>query len=106
MAFTEPTDVFFNTGPLSFSVPVTLHFTGGDVVKQMIFDDPFLDTQAGEVVLETRRPMLTARESDLTGVIRGLLVTATTKIGPRNFSVIEVRPDGSGMAYVELAYEG
>ena len=101
MAFVEPTNVFFNTGPLSFSVPVTLHFDSGDVVMQMIFDDPFLDTQAGQVVLDTRRPMLTARESDLAGVTRGLLVS----IGAKNYSVIEVRPDGTGMAYVELAYE-
>lgn len=101
MAFVEPTDVFFNTGPLSFSVPVTLKLPGGDVVRNMIFDDPFLDTRAGEVVLDTRRPMLTAREIDTADMTRGLLVVVSAK----NYSVIEVRPDGTGMASVELAYE-
>ena len=105
MPFVEPTDVFFNTGPLSFSVPVTLKLPGGDVVIQAIFDDPWLDTQVGEVVQDTRQPMLTAKLSDLAGVERGLLVVVTVGGQPRNYSVLELRPDGTGIAYVPLAYE-
>jgi hypothetical protein len=110
MPFVEPTDVFFNTGPLSFSVPVTLRFSqaqtpGPDRSIQAIFDDPWLDTQVGEVVQDTRQPMLTAKLSDLANVERGLLVAVTVGGQVRNYSVLEVRPDGTGIAYVPLAFE-
>lgn len=84
-----------------FATPVELRLTGGEVrTVCAIFDDPFLDAQLGEYVLETQQPRLTCREADVAGAVRG----DRAVIDGVTFDVLGAAdPDGTGMATLLLA---
>jgi hypothetical protein len=67
-----------------------------------IFDDPYLDAQLGEYVLETSEPRVLCRESDVQGVRRG----DTATIDGRTYDVLSApQSDGTGMATIRLALQ-
>lgn len=103
MPFVEPTGHLLNGGALSFAEEFDFVLISGTVRRRAIFDDPFFDPQAGQVVVSTRQPVLSATEETFAGLERGLTVTRV-KTG-KSYSVLEVRPDGTGWAYVDLAVE-
>lgn len=95
----ENLDVFLQQDEFASAVTITLQ-GGGSRVVTGIFDDPFLDAQLGEYVLETTRPRVTCAASDLAGVRRGDVAT----IGDDTFDVVSgPQSDGTGMAILELA---
>jgi hypothetical protein len=65
-----------------------------------IFDDPFLNAQLGEYELDTARPRLTCRATDVEGVTRGDTATIDGEV----FDVMTgPQGDGTGMATLDLA---
>lgn len=66
-----------------------------------IFDNSFVDAATGETVLDTTAPRLTCLHSDVRGVPREALVTVRGVA----YSVVQIQPDGTGFATVQLAHE-
>jgi hypothetical protein len=64
-----------------------------------IFDEAYFDPEAGETVLDATQPRLACKLSDLTGVTRKTVLT----IKGRSFTVLNIQPDGTGMASVKLS---
>lgn len=84
-----------------FAVTATVRLQeGGTRVVRGIFDDPYLNAQLGEYEIDTTRPRLMCKESDVIGVTRGDLVD----IDGRVYDVLtSAQPDGTGMALLEMA---
>lgn len=65
-----------------------------------IFDDPYFNSQIGEYEADSSTPRLTAKQTDLEGVLRGDVVT----IAGQSYDVERSpEPDGTGMAVLRLA---
>ena len=64
-----------------------------------IFDATFADAQIGSTNLETMQAVVRVRDEDVQGVVRGDICTVKSK----TYDVIQVQPDGTGMAVVRLA---
>lgn len=97
----ENLDVFLIAD--EFAVTVTLRLQSG-VVRQFnaVFDDPYLNAELGEYDLDTSRPRLTCKESDVVGVSRGDEV----EIDGTVYDVLTgPQPDGTGMAMLEMALQ-
>jgi hypothetical protein len=97
----EDLDAFFNAD--EFATTVTLRLQSG-VVRHFnaVFDDPYLNAELGEYELDTNRPRLTCKESDVLGVTRGDLV----EIDGKTYDVLTgAQPDGTGMAMLEMALQ-
>lgn len=95
----EDLSVFLQTDEFAVTATVVLQ-DGTTRSVDGIFDDPFLNAQLGEYELDTARPRLTCRESDVAGVTRGDTATINGEIydvmtGPQS--------DGTGMAMLDLA---
>lgn len=104
MAFTENLDIFLNVG--DFAVPVTVTLPGPSTVTfNAIFDSPFMDASLGEIVLDTTAPTLTCKMTD--ALFNGAYLPRGTAIvvNAGNYSVLEVKPEGTGMAIIRLAIE-
>jgi hypothetical protein len=102
MAFVEDLAAFLDVD--MFADPVV--FTSGDQPVAYapkacngIFDATFTDAQVGSSNLETNQPRVMVRAEDVPGVKRGDLCT----VKGRTFDVMQVQPDGTGMAVVYLA---
>ena len=97
----EDLDTFLNAD--EFATPVTLRLQSGEVRQiTAIFDDPYLNAELGEYELDTNRPRLTCKESDVLGATRGDLV----EIDGKTYDVLTgAQPDGTGMAMLELALQ-
>lgn len=95
----EDLDAFLNVD--EFAVLATVRLQGGTTrAVRGIFDDPYLNAQLGEYELDTVRPRLTCKESDLVGVLRGDEVEIDGKV----YDVLSTpNPDGTGMAILEMA---
>jgi hypothetical protein len=74
-----------------------------DPVKTVncIFDNAFTDANTGEIDLETTQPRLVCKSSDVEGIPRETMVEVLLK----NYSILEIQPDGTGMSTVLLAHE-
>lgn len=97
----ENLDVFVN--PDDFGVPVVIDLQDGGTRELVgIFDDPFLNAQLGEYEPDTSQPRVTAKTSDLAGVRRGDIAT----VHGREYDVMAVEPDGTGMAVMRMAARG
>jgi hypothetical protein len=66
-----------------------------------IFDNGFVDANIGETALDTTAPRLTCLHSDVKDVPR----EATVTLREKEYSVLQVQPDGTGLAIVTLAIE-
>nr|DAV41220.1 MAG TPA: Tail attachment protein [Caudoviricetes sp.] len=65
-----------------------------------IFDDPYLNAELGEYELDTSRPRLTCKWSDISDVLRGDVV----RLDGRDFDVLtNAQPDGTGMGILQMA---
>lgn len=95
----ENLDEFFS--PAEFAVPVSIAIAAGSTrAINAIFDDPYINPELGEVERDMLRPTITAKESDLFGVRRGMVLT----IGTRTFRAMgSAETDGTGVAVLTLA---
>lgn len=66
-----------------------------------IFDNGFVDANIGETALDTTTPRLTCAYADVKDVPR----EATITVRGKDYSVVQVQPDGTGFAIVQLAQE-
>lgn len=91
-------DVDTNGG---FAFPAVLQFQeGGTRTINAIFDDPYFNAQIGEYEADTSSPRLTAKESDLAGLLRGDVIT----VAGETFDVLDSpEQDGTGTAVIRLA---
>jgi hypothetical protein len=96
MAFAENLTVFFKNS--QFSETVT---TAAGRKFEAIFDEAYYDPESGEAVLDSLRPRLTCSFSDLAGIHRTNILT----IGSVAYSVMNIQPDGTGTATVELSLQ-
>ena len=85
---------------------VTFKATGGDRLVQGYFDNAFINADIGEAVLDTTAPRFTCRASEVAflkvpSVYRGMEVW----ISGVKYSLIQVQPEGTGLATVTLAHE-
>jgi hypothetical protein len=91
-------DVFFSGldhTEILFSLP-----TGTRIVRGY-FDNAFFDSSVGEVVLDSTQPRFQCKESDVSGIAR----ETACKVEGKNYTVMEIQPDGTGLATVTLAHE-
>jgi hypothetical protein len=84
-----------------FGEKIVLHTRSGDREVMAIYDDAFIDQALGETVMDTRQKRFTARECDVQGLAREDTITH----GCRRFSVIQVEPDGTGFATIQVSDE-
>jgi hypothetical protein len=98
----EDLSQFLDTDEFAVEAVINLQ-AGGSVTVSVIFDDPFLDAQLGEYEFETARPRMMAREADFAAVSRGDEVSID---GVSYVTLSGPRPDGTGMASVELVEQG
>ena len=95
----EQLDEFLDVDEFAVEAALGLQ-AGGTRMISGIFDDPYLDAELGEYALDTSRPRLTCKSSDVGDARRGDTVTIEGKIydvltGPQH--------DGTGMATLDLA---
>lgn len=74
---------------------------GGRCEIVAYFDNAFYDSSIGETVLDTTRPRLTCKYTDVHNILRETIVN----INDKKFSVTQIQPDGNGLATVFLAHE-
>lgn len=87
--------------PDDFGDAVMLRLLDGTVrAVHGVFDEPYLNAELGEYELDTARPRLTCKWSDVQDVKRG----DTCEIDGRLYDVMtNAQSDGTGMAVLELA---
>ena len=86
--------------PQDFADEIVIETRAGTIRPNVIFDDPYMNVNAGEYDATTRQPRITGTEAELAGVVRG----DTATINGVTYDVTsDVLPDGTGMAMVELA---
>lgn len=88
--------------PDDFGIPVVVMQAGRTWEFSGIFDDPYLDTQAGEYAFDGAEPRVTAKESDMIGIKRG----ATCTVNGKDWAVMDApKQDGTGFAVLRLQEE-
>ena len=92
MPFTEDHTVFLD--PDEFATAVTV---GGSSVNA-IFDNDYVEVDLDGVSMESLGPVLLCDESDVAAAVQG---TACV-VNAVNYTVGEVRPDGTGMVLLRL----
>jgi hypothetical protein len=95
---TENLDVFFyglDTGEAVFEL------ASGPRSVRCYFDNSFFDASVGETVLDTTQPRITAKLADVRDIPRETICT----VAASRFSVIQIQPEGTGLATVILAHE-
>lgn len=97
----ENLDEFLNVD--EFAVTATVRFQdGGTRPVRGIFDDPYLNAELGEYEMDSNRPRLTCKESDVLNLRRGDLV----EIGGKKYDVLSgYQSDGTGMAVIDMALQ-
>ncbi len=100
----DPLDVFL--GDFSEGTDLVFEWENGDgdemsKTVKAIFDNAFVDTATGEIVLDTTAPRLTAKAADVADIPREAVVTIRDSV----YSVVQIQPDGTGFAMVQLAHE-
>lgn len=98
----ENLDAFFDLDTNGgFAFPAVLQSQKGWTrTINAIFDDPYFNAQIGEYEADTSSPRLTAKESDLAGLLRG----DTIIVAGETFDVLDSpEQDGTGTAVIRLA---
>lgn len=98
----ENLDDFFETDTNGgFAFPAVIHSQNGWTrTINAIFDDPYFNSQIGEYEADTSSPRITAKEIDVSGVLRG----DTIVIAGETFDVLtSPQQDGTGTAVVTMA---
>lgn len=97
----EDLDAFLNVDEFAITATVSLQ-DGTTRTVRGIFDDPYLNAELGEYEMDTNRPRLTCKESDVIGVTRGDVV----EIDGKAYDVLSApHADGTGMAMLEMALQ-
>lgn len=103
----ENLDDFLGTedeGGFAFPALISFKAGGSRQVKGVIFDDPYLNAEAGEYDMDTRKPRAWAKQSDFAGCQRGDTITIQAEAGAETFDILtEPQPDGTGMMMLELS---
>lgn len=95
----ENLDDFLDEADFATPVVVTLS-GGGTLTLSGIYEDQYLDAQLGEYLMDTVRPRVWGKQSDMTGIHRGDVCT----VGGAAYDVLgEPQGDGTGMAMLDLA---
>jgi hypothetical protein len=79
----------------------TFELEAGPKAVRCFFDNAFFDASVGETVLDTTQPRITCKAADVRGIPRETLVT----VRGEKFSVLQIQPEGTGLATVTLAHE-
>lgn len=84
-----------------FSFPAVIHSQNGWTrTINVIFDDPYFNSQIGEYEADTSNPRITAKESDVVGILRN----DTIIVAGETFDVLtSPQQDGTGTAVVTMA---
>jgi len=84
---------------------LVFEWMNGDVEASVscsgIFDNSFVDAAVGETALDTTAPRITCLHSDVLTVPREATVTVRGQV----YSVVQIQPDGTGFALIQLAHE-
>lgn len=99
MAFAEDFDEFLDDEDFADEVTITPADGGPSRAFLAIFDSSFVDAATGDMHLEANQPRLTCKQSDADALVRGDLATVKGK----TYTVMQVQPDGTGMAMVLMA---
>lgn len=95
---TENLDIFFS----GLDATTALVEVGSRERKiKCLFDNAFYDRSVGETVLDTTQPRITCKQSDLVGVTR----ESRVRVQGQLFSIIQIQPEGTGLATIALAHE-
>lgn len=86
-----------------FSAPFDFHLPGGIRRVKGIFDNAFFDRNFGENSLETTTPRILADIEHVGDVGEETMVECISS--GKWFSVVQIQPDGTGMAVVVLAHD-
>lgn len=103
MPFEETLSIF--TDPLEFGSVATWTPAagGGPFTVNGIFDNAFLQTDAGLVGDATRRPVVRLADADIAGMKIGDALAIAHATGTVNYKVKPLHADGTGFTFVELA---
>jgi hypothetical protein len=95
----EDLGVFLDDGV--FAVPITVTRADGTVLTfSGIYEDQYLDAQTGEYRMDSIRPRVWCKETDVPGVARGDTCTVDGTL----YDVMTApQGDGTGMAMLDLA---
>lgn len=93
----DPLNIFVD----DFGEPFILHTSSGDHEATAIYEDPRTSAELGQVYLDTRNEVITAKECALCDLEREDYVTRV-KTGVR-YKVIEKQTDGTGFVNVMLS---
>jgi len=97
MAFTEDFTEFFNTD--DFAVTASYTETGQSAVNvDGIFDDEYLLEEGGSVGFASSTPVFHCATSSVSAAAPNDLIT----INGTNYTIVNVRPDGSGTTILIL----
>lgn len=77
-----------------FAVPASL----GASSFSVIFDDAYYPAQGEEVNIETSKPRVTCKSSDVTGAMQGDTIT----IDGTAYTIIGKQPDGTGIIILTM----
>lgn len=93
-------DFFMDDTGGGFAFPAVIHSQKGWTrTINAIFDDPYFNSQIGEYEAETSSPRITAKESDVEGILRG----DTIIVAGETFDVLgSPEQDGTGTAVVRM----
>lgn len=84
-----------------FATPVTITRADGVVLTLSgIYEDQYMDAQLGEYMMDTDRPRVWCKQSDVPGVQRGDIC----EVDAATYDVMgQPQGDGTGMAMLDLA---
>ena len=99
MPFTEDLTAFFDLDEFADAATFTPAGGGPAFTVNGIFDAPYQLNSARDVQIDTDKPRFTCRSSDVTAVRREDGCT----IAGRQYDVLAVEPDGTGVSVVVLA---
>lgn len=95
----EDLDAFLDEGDFATRV-IVQRADGVELALPGIFEDAYYDTQLGEYAMDTTRPRVWCKMTDVPGVQR----RDTCRVGDTVYDVLsEPQGDGAGMAMLDLA---
>lgn len=97
MAFLENSHLFFDT---IHGFAVTAAFKGADI--SVIFDNGYFAVPGEEVDVSSSQPAVFCRTEDVSTVVQGDTLSIYDGGTARDYTVTEVRPDGTGMTVLAL----
>ena len=99
MAFAEDLDEFLDDADFADEVMITPADGGPTRTFLGIFDSTFVDAATRDMHLETNLPRITCKMEDAQALVRG----DGLRVKAADYKVLQVQPDGTGMATVTLA---